>query len=244
MKCAPCSPNLAANSPPSRPPDRRLPMYRRSPSSAAPALLCTAGLLTGSSGGFPTPAPKIVKTPPCRNFPYPTESKANIFFPTFAKYFRRFAILFLVGGTGQFSSPIPDRSALSGNRSLSRKIWPAAGLTRERPPAWPACEGAEASNRHFSQGSIFAGSGGAERAWRVVFRRAVVLEAVQQLRKGSFSAPKLDSGHSSAGLLARWKWKSLFGWPLTLSSAARRRPGRRCASTDRRSSSPATRVGR
>ncbi|MHB1938999.1 MAG: hypothetical protein ACYCOR_20865 [Acidobacteriaceae bacterium] len=66
-------------------------------------------------------------------------------------------------------------------------------------------------SRDVSQGLIFAGSDGAEPAWGVVFRQAVVLEAVQRLRGRTFSAPKLDLEHSSASLLVRPRWKSLFG---------------------------------
>ena len=66
-------------------------------------------------------------------------------------------------------------------------------------------------SRHFSQGLIFAGSDGAEPAWRVVFRQEVVIEAVRRLRGGTFLVPKLDFPHSSASLLARPQWKSLFG---------------------------------
>ena len=61
------------------------------------------------------------------------------------------------------------------------------------------------ANRYFSQGSIIAGSGGAERAWRVVFLQAVVLEAVRRLGGGTFSVPKLYLGHSSASSVARPK---------------------------------------
>ena len=46
------------------------------------------------------------------------------------------------------------------------------------------------ANRHFSQGAIFAGRGGAERVWRVVFQQAVVLEAVRHLRGETFSVSK------------------------------------------------------
>ena len=44
----------------------------------------------------------------------------------------------------------------------------------------------DSPNRHFSQGLIFAGSDGAEPAWRVVFRQEVVIEAVRRLRGGDF----------------------------------------------------------
>ena len=46
------------------------------------------------------------------------------------------------------------------------------------------------TSRHFSQGAIFAGRGGAERVWRVVFQQAVVLEAVRHLRGETFSVSK------------------------------------------------------
>ena len=66
-------------------------------------------------------------------------------------------------------------------------------------------------NLHFSQGSIFAGSGGTKRSWGVVSWQEVVLESVHRLRGGTFSAPELDLGHGSAGLLGRPRWKSLLG---------------------------------
>ena len=53
-------------------------------------------------------------------------------------------------------------------------------------------------NLHFSQGSIFAGSGGTKRSWGVVSWQEVVLESVHRLRGGTFSAPELDLGHGSA----------------------------------------------
>ncbi|MHB1701426.1 MAG: hypothetical protein ACYCSN_15095, partial [Acidobacteriaceae bacterium] len=67
------------------------------------------------------------------------------------------------------------------------------------------------SSRHFSQGLIFAWNGGSERAWRVVFRQAIALEAFERLREGIFSAPQLDVGHRSAAPIASGCGKGLFG---------------------------------
>jgi hypothetical protein len=70
---------------------------------------------------------------------------------------------------------------------------------------------ADYASRHFSQGLIFSGSGGAEPARRAVSQQEVVLEALQGLSGGTFSVPKLDLGHSCASLLVRPQWKGLFG---------------------------------
>jgi len=88
-------------------------------------------------------------------------------------------------------------------------------------------------SRHFSHGSMFVASRGVERGMGADIRPEFAFDLGRRFPEGAHFGLKPDLPHSSALPIARCFGRGCWANAVNLSSAARRRPERKSASTDR-----------